>query len=397
MRFRFMALFALFGLVAAIGLVALPQRLSAADPLDLSPVQKMMGDQATFATALRTGNTDEIAWQMFLQLNSPLTGNAAKLWESWRQTSSVYLPDGGQPAPWGQEPPPPQLVIDQAKKQGLDLSLPFHNLDSDVQSDGLALRDRFEQNSDQNVRYQILMNQDTFQYIVTTKIYNMNGQQALAQSNTPANFPWSAFEIKTSWIWIGTNQDILNQLQGKYYIVNAYYEQFDSRGKSTGVYQVGRAALSGMHIITKPVPQWFWVTFENVYDAQYTFAHNELPMSDSTKQANAIYQPALKSQGSIFANYQLTGTQWQFLDPSSGQPILLANSQIETAFQRSSSCATCHSTSSYSVKDGYFNMVKEQDGGITYYTGNPPTDKMTGYDSLDFVWSLKRAQWQRSP
>jgi len=397
MRFRFMALFALFGLVAAIGLVALPQRLSAADPLDLGPVQKMMSDQTASATALRTGNTDEIAWQMFLQLNTPLTGNAPKLWESWRQTSSVYLPDGGQPAPWGQEPPPPQLVIDKAKTAGLDLSLPFHNLDSDVQSDGLALRDRFEQNSDQNVRYQILMNQDTFQYIVTTKIYNMNGQQALAQSNTPANFPWSAFEIKTSWIWIGTNQDILNQLQGKYYIVNAYYEQFDSRGKSTGVYQVGRAALSGMHIITKPVPQWFWVTFENVYDAQYTFAHNELPMSDSTKQANAIYQPALKNQGSIFANYQLTGTQWQFLDPSSGQPILLANSQIETAFQRSSSCATCHSTSSYSVKDGYFNMVKEQDGGITYYTGNPPTDKMTGYDSLDFVWSLKRAQWQRSP
>ena len=166
----------------------------------------------------------------------------------------------------------------------------------------------------------------------------MNGQQALAQSNTPANFPWSAFEIKTSWIWIGTNQDILNQLQGKYYIVNAYYEQFDSRGKSTGVYQVGRAALSGMHIITKPVPQWFWVTFENVYDAQYTFAHNELPMSDSTKQANAIYQPALKNQGSIFANYQLTGTQWQFLDPSSGQPILLANSQIETCLLYTSRC-----------------------------------------------------------
>ena len=65
-----------------------------------------------------------------------------------------------------------QLVIDKAKTAGLDLSLPFHNLDSDVQSDGLALRDRFEQNSDQNVRYQILMNQDTFQYIVTTKIYN---------------------------------------------------------------------------------------------------------------------------------------------------------------------------------------------------------------------------------
>ena len=43
MRFRFMALFALFGLVAAIGLVALPQRLSAADPLDTRPGAKNDG------------------------------------------------------------------------------------------------------------------------------------------------------------------------------------------------------------------------------------------------------------------------------------------------------------------------------------------------------------------
>ena len=102
MRFRFMALFALCGLVSATGLVALPQRLPAADPLDLGPVQKMMADRTTFATALQTGNTEEIAWQIFLQLNTPLTGNAPKIWEGWRQTSSVYLPDGGQPAPWGQ-------------------------------------------------------------------------------------------------------------------------------------------------------------------------------------------------------------------------------------------------------------------------------------------------------
>jgi hypothetical protein len=395
MRVRLMALFALFGGLAAAGLVTTAQRSHAADPLDTAPTQKMIADQPTFTAALQTGDINDTAWRMFVYLNSPLTGAAPKYWESWRQTSSVYLPNGGQPAPWGQEPPPPQVVIDLAKKAGLDLNLPFHNLDSDVQSDGLALRDKFEQNFYQNVRYQILMNQDTFQYILNNKLYNVDGQQAMAQAGTPANFPWSAFELKTSWIWIGTDQNILSQLQGKYYIVNAYYQQFDSRGKPTGVYQVGRAALSGMHIITKPVPQWLWITFENVYDAQYTYASNELPMSDSTKQANATYQAALKSQGSVFANYQLTGAQWQFMD--GGQPVLLANSQIETAFQRSSSCATCHSTASYSVQDGYFNMVKEQDGGIVYYTGNPPVDKLKGYNSLDFVWSLKRAQWQRKP
>ena len=97
---------------------------------------------------------------------------------------------------------------------------------------------------------------------------------------------------------------------------------------------------------------------------------------------------------SIFANYQLMGTQWQFVD-ASGKPLLLANSQIETAFQQASSFVTCHAVASYSATNGYFNIVKQQNGGITYYTGNPPTDQMKGYNPLDFVWSLKRAQWQR--
>jgi hypothetical protein len=240
------------------------------------------------------------------------------------------------------------------------------------------------------------MNLDTFQYVLANKLYNVNGQQAMAQAGTPADFPWTAMEVKTSWIWIGANQNILNQLQGKYYIVNAYYQLVDSTGHPTGGYRVGRAALSGIHIISKPVPQWFWTTFENIYNAQYTQSVHELPISEATKQANQTYQGALRNAGSIFANYQLMGTQWQFVDPA-GQPLLLANSQIESAFQRSSSCTTCHATASYSVDNGYFNIVKEQDGGIAYYTGMPPTDKMKGYNPLDFVWSLKRAQWQRQP
>jgi hypothetical protein len=136
------------------------------------------------------------------------------------------------------------------------------------------------------------------------------------------------------------------------------------------------------------------VTFQNVYDAQYTQATNQLPIAPAVKAANQKYQSALKGAGSIFANYQLIGTQWQFVNQA-GQPLLLANSQIESAFQLASSCTTCHSTASYSATDGYFNIVKQQNGGITYYTGKPPVDQLKGYNTLDFIWSLKRAQWQR--
>lgn len=147
-----------------------------------------------------------------------------------------------------------------------------------------------------------------------------------AQANKPANFPATSFEIKTSWIWIGTDPKIFNRLNGKYYI----------------------AALSGMHIVSKPVPQWLWTTFQNVNDAQYTKAVNKLPISPTVAKANQKYRDALQKLGSIFANYQLIGTQSQFVD-AAGKPTLLANSQIESAFQQASSCVTCHSTASYSA------------------------------------------------
>jgi len=46
---------------------------------------------------------------------------------------------------------------------------------------------------------------------------------------------------------------------------------------------------------------------------------------------------------------------------------------------------------SYSVNKGYFNIVKAHDGGIVYYTGEPPRKQLSDFTSLDFVWSLKRA------
>jgi hypothetical protein len=358
--------------------------------LDVARATTALTDGTVAQNAVQAGNIQELAWNWFVALNNPVTGSAPKLWESWRPTSTVYLSNGQRPPAWGQTPPPPPAVIAEAQKQRLNTNLPFHNLDTDVQVDGLALRDKFNQ----NVRYQLLMNQDTFEYIVSNGIYNVDGQAVMAQAGKPANFPATSFELKTSWIWIGTNQSIYNQLNGKYYIVNGYYGLVDGSGKPNGLYRIGLAALSGMHIISKPVPQWLWTTFENVYNARYTQTTNKLPISSATTQVNQKYRAALKNAGSIFANYRLMGAQGQFVEPS-GKPTLLANSQIESAFQLSSSCATCHSTASYSTANGYFSFVKQQNGGITYYTGNPPTEQMNGYNPLDFVWSLRRAQWLR--
>jgi len=346
---------------------------------EIKKVEKLQKDPAASKAALEN-DALTLAWEWFIWLNLPLDNSSPKMWESWKPTSAVYLPNGMQPPPWN-ENPTPDAVLQKAKQQGLDTNLPFHNLDSFVQVDGNTLSDK----NGQDVRYQLLMNQATFDYIVQKGIYNVNGQEQLAQNNTPADFPQQAWELKTSWIWIGNDdQGLYNELKDHYYIVNAYYQDPSNPDQ----YEVGQAALTGMHMINKLVPQWVWITFENVANASHTQVQRKLPMDQAISDTNSRFQDALRARNSILANYQLDGVQFEFLNTQK-QPILLANSQIESAFQESSSCITCHSTASYSLDNGYFNITKKQADGFTYYTGNPPDLK--GYTSLDFVWSLKRA------
>jgi hypothetical protein len=322
------------------------------------------------------------AWQIFISYNSPLVGTDAKYWElNFRGTSAVYLKNGCPPPPWGPTPSP-AAVLEQTKTMPNlgPHSEVLHNLDTinKFQVSGLVLNDTWNQ----AVLYQLLMNQSTFDYIVENSFYNVEGQQQAAQNNQPANFPSTAFELKTSWIWIGTDPAKYQALQGKYYIVTAYYENFVN-GHFRGIV-VGYAALSGMHIINKSQPNWVWMTFENVNNPNFTKAKLELPIPDYAQQANQYFQPALQGMGSVFANYQLDGVQMDFQDPT-----LLANSNIETAFQPQSSCMTCHKLASIKPNGAYFNIVNKQGGNLGYYTGNPPD--MTGFTQLDYVWSMKRA------
>lgn len=338
---------------------------------------------ATPCDFTKADNRGNCAWQIFVQMNSPTTGTDSKYWElNDRSTETVYLPNGCPPPPWGQTVPPPAAVLEQAKSfpQSGQGSQVWHYLSSvhKFQVDGLVVKDKWNQ----ALLYQILMNQDTFNYIVQRKFYNVEGQEQAAKDNKPADFPPTAIELKTSWIWLGTDPAKLDALKGKYYIVQAYYENVVN-GQSQGIV-AGYAALAGMHIINKQQPDWVWITFENVNNPTFTQAKLELPIPDYAVQANKTYQQQLQSQGSVFANYQLDGVQLAFDDPK-----LLANSTIESAFQKESSCMTCHALAAIKPNGAYFNLVNNQGGNVGYYTGNPPD--LTGWTSLDFVWSMKRA------
>lgn len=343
-------------------------------------------------------NSADYAWRAFLWLNQPTSNGGPLLWETWRQTSSVFLPDGSRPAPWGEDKPPPGLPpIPSGSEQSLCAPPGTrHNLDATLQVDGLSLDDIYGN----VVRYQLLMNKPTFDYVLRREFYNVNGQEKAAATNSPGNFPPTAWELKTSWIWLGTDVRRCGELKDKYLIVNAYYQKRDNDGRPVG-WEVGYAAMTGMHIINKTLPDWVWITFENNFNAAYTKIDLQLPIPADAQAANKTYQDKLRAGNSIFANYRLDGVQTTFTAPKDARDeqsarvaTLLANSNIESAFQPQSSCITCHGLASITPTGKYFNMVDSRGGNVGYYVGELPD--MSGYTKLDYVWSLKRASRERT-
>lgn len=331
---------------------------------------------------------DTLAWNWFACLNQPASAQSPdRVWETLKPSDQVYLANGAPPQPYSQNTPPPDAVLQQAKALGMNLSRTFHNLNATQQVDGLILEMGGQVPKDQQgqaVRFQLLMGADTFDYIVQQKVYNVNGQAALTSD---LNFPSTAWELKAAWLWIGNNPSYQQQLANDgYYIAQAYYQQGEQ-------YQVGYAALSGLHVINKLNPDWVWTTFENRHNSQYTVTNAvpPTPMTNSTGPTPAA-QPVntrFQAQYAELAQYELIGVQ------SNTTPTLLANSQLESAFQSQSSCFACHGTAAYSAKQGYFNFALKEQGGIVYPTAPLPATDFVGYHKLDFVWSLKRAQWQR--
>ncbi|MGE1173019.1 hypothetical protein [Pseudomonas sp. BW7P1] len=347
------------------------------------------GTDITKTRAAFQQSPETMAWNWFVCLNQPSAAQTSnRVWETMKPSDQVYLPDGAAPGPYASNAPLPADVTRQATTLGMDLNRTFHNINAVQQVDGLALHMGGSVPVSQKgnpVRFQLLMGQDTFDYIVARNVYNMNGQNALAGD---LDFPATAWELKAAWLWIGSDTTYRQTLANDgYYIGQAYYQQDD------GTYQVGYAALSGLHVVNKLDANWVWTTFENVNNSKYTVtnAPTPTPMTNTTgptpaaKPVNASFQAGNPS----LSKYELIGVEFQ--------PVtqVLANSQLESAFQNTSSCLACHGTAAYSNDKGYFNFAIKQGGGIVYPTTPLPPSDFDGYKKLDFVWSLKRAQWQR--
>ncbi|NEO93857.1 MAG: hypothetical protein F6K56_28135 [Moorea sp. SIO3G5] len=404
---------------------------SACQGLNIEKISEILASQE-LSEAFAENEKDCYAWDLFIALNWPRKANepglpdpkkqigdpGAVVWEDWKTTSEVYLPQGAQPQPWGTEKEVPPEVLAKAEEMGLDTDEPFQNLGLiQQQASGLVFKSN-EDNQGQPIRYELAMNQSTFDYIFghnpyKTGLYNINGQETVAESckekiDTSAwdciQFNWDAKEIKTSWLWLDKTNPNYEAINNTYITSNAYYQEIDNYGQPVldsaeqPVYQVSRAALTGMHITSKALAKWVWTTFENVNNAKYTTSTIELGIPAAAQAVNGQIQPLLQQKGTKYANYQLVGTQIDYSDDD--EPTLLANSQIESHFQRASSCITCHAFASISSQDmGEFRLsfVDTTGGNLTYYVGDIPEDTLDQIERkefipLDFVWSMGLAK-----
>ena len=311
---------------------------------------------------------DVLAWQNFVSLNWPasadgeararITDEGKPRWTSWKESYEVYKPDGGTPLPWGESEFPENFKLSDAgvgkvlfrtgKFSHLNVRKK-NNANVDDEIDQAFTSPIWDQNGN-ILRYEVLMNKSEFDYVVSNKLYNLDGQIVFAENGGKVAFPSAsrdkvgAIELKLAWKIIDKKNDIRSRFLRQYaWVMN-----------EDGTYSRAEVGMVGMHIALKTdsSPQWIWATFEHVdnleanslerfdgkpvkplfYDpncpicpinvypelsgdySEGKIKRNQiqrvLPIAQETQDLNARVQALLAGNGSVLQHYQLIGTQW---------------------------------------------------------------------------------------
>ena len=373
-----------------------PPELSPVLPSDVNPqlVGELLADGMN-AQAQRV--FDIFSWQSFLAINWPTNaemqpapsitdyGFGPPLWTYWKESYEVFTSDGSTPQPWGSPRTLPTEI------NGVSLTAPgetpqstriLHNLSS-VDTVNITVLDEVVEAFthplwDQNgnlAHYEILLNEDEFNYIVENELYNLEGQIAFSQDHYAVNFPSGQFgnpeavgaiELKLAWKVI---DESAGDIPSRFFTTEAFILTHDGElGFADDQLQLEgdtqwervQVGMIGMHIShkTESSPQWIWSTFEHVDNLQVnaletvevdgeqrplrasfnnpdcatclvntypptqgadgklrTQVTRVIPIPDDLQALNAQVQAILAEQGSIWQYYELIGTQWP-TDPS---------------------------------------------------------------------------------
>lgn len=357
---------------------------------------------------------DVFSWQSFVALNwstdpsKPIgaDGDNGTVWETYKETYEVFLPDGSKPS-WDSHQLPPAcqgIVAVEAKDKVLRMAQKVSDEVLDESGEPFGTGPIVDRQNGRYARFEIRVNQNAFDFIVNNTLYNKEGQAAFtnfiqfpAGDNGTAEL--GAIILKAAWKVIDpANGD----LPGRFHTVKAYvYTPESSNPPIKPSCQVVTMGLVGFHIAhkTKSAPQWVWSTFEQVdnvemgpnappgakpnffdpdcknckqnvpppkpWDPNQTLPPEKrsqitrvIPIDDATKALNAEWQGFLRAVNinSVWQYYQLISTQWPTEPGNSltgpkalGRPAppYLANATLETYIQGkvpnvSSSCIGCH-------------------------------------------------------
>lgn len=358
-------------------------------------------DQKNFNIVQRA--SDIFAWQEFIALNWPATKGdrgipaqnlpisspGARVWETWKETSEVYLSSGADPLPWdalnrlpggASEWDNSKVLFRQSKVDEV-----LHDDLQPTKADG-TLPGTLTDQSGRVVYYEIRMNRVLFEYVLKNRLYQADKQALLPALDVPDG----SMLIKAAWRVVEPDQE------SRFYTVPAYIVEpsigpnFLSalREQKKVKYQQRKVGLVGFHVMhkTPSAPQWIWSTYEqvdNVVGDQPSFYNQQctdcptnrqtqpgfpnqvtrvtpipakdpdcsLPTQalDNVQELNRAVQKGLGD--SVWRHYELIGTQWPVPHdiaerrPSTVfevRPKLLANTTMETYIQGTSSCMGCH-------------------------------------------------------
>jgi hypothetical protein len=369
---------------------------------------------ADTATALR--DPDRFAWQMFVALTWPADpgsrapatdrayGNPGPVvFETWALSDQTFLPRGAQPPAWNDIPwAAPRNLGTRAVPRQVAL---FRQVDP------------VPPGSANHQQEEIRLNRPAFDYVRDNRLYSIEGQEFRFINDLPVNFPADAIEVKAVWRPIREED-------------KARYQWAAMKDPKSG--KMFNYGLTALHVASKVLPHWFWATFEHVDNPYRNGIHDEgwlNPSRDSVacppEHLDCNLPPqGFGLQGTRWEFYRLRGTQVDYID-AAGRPVILGNSELETGFQPSASCMSCHARSTIgpmrndAARFAFGPDAKAHppsppepmrlpvfrvapDGQVTSFNGPPdpatlllPGQAAGGVDTylpLDFVWSLIEAQ-----
>ncbi len=397
--------FVRLGALAALALASLQLTAAAADPW-VVPAD----------AGLASRDPDRFAWQMFVALTWPADVGSRTpasdrpygdpgpvMFETWALSDQVYLKKGEKPPAWDDIPWSGTRTLST-------LGIPRQiALFRQVAAVSPGSKDHRQE--------EVRLNRAAFDYIRDNGLYSIEGQQWFFYNSRPIAFPIGAMEVKAVWRPIGEED-------------KARYQWEAMKDPKTG--RLRTYGLTALHIASKVLPHWFWATFEHVDNPYRTGIHDEgwlNPSRDSVACPRDHLDCNLPPrgfglEGTRWENYRLRGTQTDYVDRD-GNPVILANSELETGFQQSSSCMSCHERATIGPnrndaarfpfgpdnKDHppappeamRLPVFKTLPGGeVVSYKGTPqpgeyllPGQAAGGtarFLSLDFVWSLIEAE-----